>query len=187
MHAPAAPPQPQSDGLVEFAGFIQRYRIDLVLMRRHYLRLAVGLVASLVVLSYNAFHDHAVDEMQTRGLVADWMILVFLVLCLVIVTIRGWRLRAMLRRPPLNMRMSVMQVVDFVHHWGNLLLFLAAIGHGVLAFATTVGLDVFTRDGRVLLATLAPTLLLMLHGLTQLPTCERLCAIHAAAVAARED
>jgi hypothetical protein len=65
------------------------------------------------------------------------------------------------------------------------MLLLAASGHAALVLGTLIGLDVFTRDGRILLASLAPTLLLIIHGLTEIPTREKLITIQATALAMR--
>ncbi|MBA2481993.1 MAG: hypothetical protein H0V44_15110 [Planctomycetes bacterium] len=162
----------------EFAAFLERYHIDLALQKRHFMRLAVGLTASLAVVAYNAFHRHADQGLNERTNAIEWTILVHLILCLLVILVYGWRLRAQLRGHAETMREQVLRVVDFVHRWGNLLLFLAATGHGVLVFGTMLGLDVFSRDGRVLLITLAPTLLVIIHGITQIPTRDRLVSIH---------
>lgn len=167
-------------GLAEFAWVIQRYRIDHVLMRRHYLRLGVGLGATVLVVAYNAFHLHASEHLAQRSLVADWLILGFLVGCLGAITVVGLQLRLHLARHAPTLRLRVMQVVDVVHRWGNLLLFLAALGHAVIILGTLLGLDLMTPPGYVLLAALAPVVLLIIHGLTQVPTLSRLVAIHAA-------
>jgi hypothetical protein len=165
-------------GHAEFAAFLDRYRIDLALQKRHFMRLAVGLAASLVAVAYNAFHRHAEQALTERSHAVEWLILIHLILCLVVILVYGWRLRAELRKHAETIREQVLRVVDFVHRWGNLLLFLAATGHGVLVFGTLLGLDVFSRDGRVLLMALAPTLLVIIHGITQIPTRDRLVSIH---------
>jgi hypothetical protein len=180
-----APDMTVSQGLAQFAAIVERYRIDLVLVKRHYLRLAVGLGASLLVIAYNAFHAHATEDIHRRVIIAGWLILAHLLACFLVVAICGWRLRAGLRRRPATMRASVMQVVDFVHRWGNVMLLLAASGHAALVLGTLIGLDVFTREGRILLASLAPTLLLIIHGLTEIPTREKLLTIQASALAMR--
>jgi hypothetical protein len=178
MDGPEATRAPAPVGTPQFSAFIARYRIDMILLKRHFMRLGLGLFVSLIVTAYNAFHAHADSDLHLRSLTAEWLIIIHLVLCLLAVLVVGWRLRADLRRHAATLRERVMQVVDFVHRWGNLLLFLAATGHIVLVFGTLIGLDVFSREGRILLATLAPTLLLMIHGVTQIPTRDRLCSIH---------
>ncbi|MBA3708367.1 MAG: hypothetical protein H0W83_06075 [Planctomycetes bacterium] len=165
-------------GPAEFSAFLERYQVDIALQRRHFMRLAVGLAASLVAVAYNAFHKHAEQGIQERSYTIEWMILIHLVLCLMVILFYGWRLRAGLRKHAATLREQVLRVVDFVHRWGNLLLFLAATGHGVLVFGTLLGLDVFSHDGRVLLMTLTPTLLVIIHGITQIPTRDRLVSIH---------
>jgi hypothetical protein len=182
-----APEASMSGGLAQFAAIVERYRIDLVLVKRHYLRLAVGLGGSLLVIAYNAFHAHASDRLDERLRVAGWLVLVHLLICFLIVMVYRTRLRRGLRRQPPTMRGRVMQVVDFVHRSGNLLLLLAATGHAALVLGTLLGLDVFSRHGWVLLVTLAPTVLLIVHGLTQIPTRDRLCAIHATALELQAD
>ncbi len=174
------PPQPVWIASAQFAAFIARYHIDLILVKRHFMRLGLGLFVSLVVTAYNAFHPHADSDLHLRSQAAEWLIIIHLMLCLVVVVVYGWRLRSDLRRHAETVRERVMQVVDFVHRWGNLLLLLAASGHIVLVMGTLIGLDVFSHEGRVLLATLAPTLLLIIHGITQIPTRDRLASIHAA-------
>jgi hypothetical protein len=178
MIAPADAPGPTKADPEEFSAFLARYHIDLVLQKRHFMRLGIGMVASLVVLSYNVFHPHAAAEMRERSNTAEWIILIHLMLCLAIITVYGWRLRRELRRQAVTLREQAMRVVNFVHRWGNLLLFLAATGHGVLVLGTMLGLDVFSRDGWMLLISLAPTLLVIIHGVTQVPTVDRLCSIH---------
>lgn len=178
MHGPRGDGASLSEGVDEFAGLVRRYRIDLLLVKRHFLRLALCLGATLGAIAYNVFHLHAEDRLHERSELALGMILCYLGVSLAVIGLVGWRLQRTLRRQPPTMRQRVMQVVDFVHRWANLLMVLAAIGHGVLMLGTLIGLDVFSSEGRILLATLAPTALVIIHGLTQIPTIDRLCAIH---------
>ncbi len=178
MHGPPEDPGAITRGLAEFAWVIQRYRIDHALMRRHYQRLGVGLVATVVVVAYNAFHPRASTDLQGRVFIAACMALAFLIGSLAVLAIGGWRMRHALGKPSATLRLRVMRVVDFVHRWGNLLLLLTAFGHGLLVIGTLLGLDVFTSNGCVLAAAFVPLLLLIIHGFTQIPTARRLCEIY---------
>jgi hypothetical protein len=178
MHGPPEDPGAIARGLAEFAWVIQRYRIDRALMRRHYLRLGVGLVATVLVVAYNAFHPHASSELQQRVYIAACLALAFLMGSLAVLAIGGWRMRRALAMPSATLRLRVMRVVDFVHRWGNLLLLLTALGHGLLVIGTLLGLDVFAASGCVLVAAFVPLLLLIIHGFTQIPTARRLCEIY---------
>jgi hypothetical protein len=178
MHGAPEQPAPATIGVVEFAAVVMHYHIDRVLIRRHYQRLAMGLGASALVIAYNMFHSHAQQGLQLRTQLAAWLVLAFLVFCLVMLTLSAMREQTSLRRPAATIRLRVMQVVDVVHRSGNLMLLLTAIGHGVLIIGTLIGLDLYSREGRVLIGALAPVILLCAHGLTQIPTCQRLCKIY---------
>ena len=54
-----------------------------------------------------------------------------------------------------------------------------------LVIGTLLGLDLFANSGFLLWAGMAPLALLVMHSLAQVPTCERLVALHAATVLSR--
>ena len=172
-------PESMAKPVAAFAAVIAHYHIDQVLMRRHYLRIAVGLTASAGVIAYNIFHAHAASDLDLRRQVGSWLVMAFLVFCVVAMSVSYLREQARLRQPCATLRLRVMQVVDVVHHSGNLMLVLTAIGHGVVVIGTLIGLDLYSREGRVLIGALLPVVLLCVHGLTQIPTSQKLCAIYA--------
>ena len=66
-----------------------------------------------------------------------------------------------------------------MHRRGNVLLVLAATGHALVLIGTEFKLHLFAADGGVLLVALVPTALLLVHGMIQVPTRARLCALYA--------
>jgi hypothetical protein len=162
----------------EFAAFVDRYRVDRILSRQHWLRLGLCVVATAAVVAYNVGHRHASEHMQTRFTIAQEVVLAYLVGCLAVMILHGLYLRRQLHRRAENLHDEVRQVINFVHRWGNLLMFLAATGHLVVVFGTMLGLDLRSQDGRVLLGGLVPSLLVFAHGVIQVPTRARLLALH---------
>ena len=162
----------------EFAAFVDRYRIDRWLCRQHWQRVGLGITATAAVVAYNIGHRHAHDQMELRAAIAQSLVLAYLVGCLVAMLLHGWRLRQELHRRAPSMRDEVRQVINFVHRWGSLLMFLAACGHLVVVFGTMLGLDLRTHDGSVLLWGLLPTAMVVIHGVVQVPTRARLIALY---------
>jgi hypothetical protein len=162
----------------EFAAFVDRYRIDHLLLAQHWQRLSLGLAATAAVVAYNLCHRHASDQLPLRGAIGESLVLAYLGACLVAMVLHGLRLRREFHRPAATLRDQVRQVVNFVSRWGNLLMFLAAAGHFILVIATMLGLDLRSHDGRVLLGTLVPMALVLWHGFSQIPNRARLLALH---------
>jgi len=160
------------------AAFIASHGVDRRLLRHHRMRLLLGLGATVLVVFYNLLHTHATNAMDLRLATARMLVGIHLACCLVALLACTWRLNRQLHAQPGSLRDQVWRVASFSHRWGNLLLFLSATGHGVLILGTLLGLNLAAPDGSILILTLVPTMLVVIHGLFEAPTAARLVRIH---------
>ena len=165
----------------EFSAFLARYHTDAVLRRVHFARVLMGGIGALGVVLFNLLrlaHVGGYAE-DTVIRIATVVCGVHVLACLVTLLLTRRWLLADLRRQAGSLRDRAWQVAQFVHRRGNVLLVLAATGHALVLIGTEFKLHLFAADGGVLLVALVPTALLLVHGMIQVPTRARLCALYA--------
>ena len=180
----AASPTPPVD-VAGFTGFVERYHTDVTLRRLHFQRLAIGLAGALGVIGFNRLRvtSHGASHLVTD--VATVICLAYLVVCAVVL-VRERRLMLTGRqRRARSLYDQAWQVAEFFQRRGRVLLLLAYAGHCLLLIGTEFRLRLFAEDGDVLALTLIPTVLLLVHGLSDIPTRERLVKVYAGEVGAR--
>ena len=165
----------------EFSAFLARYHTDAALRRVHFARVVMGGIGALAVVSFNLLRlaDVGGDAEASVIRIATMVCGVHVLACLVTLLLTRRWLLADLRRQAESLRDRAWQVAQFVHRRGNILLVLAATGHGLVLIGTEFKLRLFAADGGVLLVALVPTVLLLLHGFIQVPTRARLCELYA--------
>jgi hypothetical protein len=166
-------------GVEAFAAFITRYHTDATLRRLHFARLVMGIGGALVVVLFNHFRlsGPGAEEIVTR--IATVVCTLHVVACLVTLFLARQRFLADIRRHAGSLKDRAWQVAQFVQRRGNVLLLLAATGHVLVVVGTEFRLRMFAPDGGILLVALVPSLLLLLHGLGEIPTRERLVRLYA--------
>jgi hypothetical protein len=166
-------------GVEDFAAFVARYHTDVALRKLHFARLFLGLGAASLVVLFNVFRlgnqgaEHIVT--QTATVICALHVLG----CLVTLFIARRRFLADFMRATTSLKDRAWQVAQFVQRRGNILLVLAATGHVLVVIGTEFRLRLFANDGGILLVTLIPTVLLIIHGLSEIPTQERLVRLYA--------
>jgi hypothetical protein len=166
-------------GIDEFAAFVARYHTDVALRKLHFARLFLGLGAATLVVVFNALRIGAQGAEQIVTQVATVVCAVHVLACLVTLFLARRRLVADFTRQAESLRDRAWQVAQFVQRRGNVLLVLAATGHVLVVIGTEFRLRLFADDGGILLVTLIPTLLLLIHGFGEIPTRERLVRLYA--------
>ena len=172
-----------------FAGFVERYRTDVALRRLHFQRLAIGLLGACAVVAFNRFRivGHGAAHIVTTA--ATVICLAYLVVCAVVLVLARRRMLSRLQRRARSLYDQAWQVAESFQRRGRVLLLLAYAGHCLLLIGTEFRLRLFAQDGDVLALTLIPTVLLLVHGLSEVPTRERLVQAYAGTVGrgGRED
>jgi hypothetical protein len=160
-----------------FKAYIDRYRLAGKLTELHWQRVLIGGLGAMMALGYNLWRAPGQDS--GLGLVVVGVVTVFLVACVIAMVATHRRLHRRLREPGATARLQALAVADCVNGMGNCLLVLAAVGDVLLLiatiFKTRIGL---TLGGEALLVVLIPTALLVLHGLTRIPSDRLLIALH---------
>lgn len=165
-------------GIDEFAAFVARYHTDVALRKLHFARLFLGLGAASLVVIFNVFRlgNQGADVVVTH---TAWVICALHVLgCLVTLFLARRRFLADFSRATTTLKDRAWQVAQFVQRRGNILLVLAATGHILVVIGTEFRLRLFADDGGILLVTLIPTVLLIIHGLSEIPTQKRLVRLY---------
>ena len=161
-----------------FAAFVTRYHTDVALRKLHFARLFLGLGGAALVVVFNYFRlgsqgaEHIVT--QTATVICALHVLG----CLVTLFIaRRWFV-ADFNRDAATLKDRAWKIAQFIQRRGNILLVLAATGHVLVLIGTEFRLRLFADDGGILLVTLIPTLLLIIHGLSEVPTQARLVRLY---------
>jgi hypothetical protein len=165
-------------GTEDFAAFVARYHTDVALRKLHFARLFLGLGAAALVVVFNYFRigERGAEVVVTQ--VATVICALHVLGCLITLVLARRRFLADFRQQAVTLRDRVWQIANFVQRRGNVLLVLAATGHVLVVIGTEFRLRMFASDGEVLLVTLIPTLLLIIHGLGEIPTQERLVKLY---------
>lgn len=172
-------PSDMPSGTEEFAAFVERYHTDVPLRKMHFARLFLGLGVACLVMVFNYFRlgERGADEVVTQ--VATVVCGLHVVGCLVALILARRKFLADVRQQATTLRDRVWQIANFVQRRGYVLLVLAATGHVLVVIGTEFRLRMFASDGDVMLVMLIPTLLLVIHGLSEIPTRERLVRLYA--------
>lgn len=170
--------------LDDFLAFLDRHQTDVALRKLHFLRLFIGMVGAGAVIIYNALRITPPGAQEIVTQVATVVCTVFALACLATLVLMRRRFVADLRRQATTLRERVWQVANFNNRQGNILLLLAATGQAVILIGTEFKLRLFGADGAVLSICLIPSLLLLVHGLGDIPTRHRLQRLYAIIVAA---
>lgn len=170
--------QAPASSIDEFAAFVARYHTDVALRKLHFARLFLGLGAASLVVIFNVFRigNQGAEHIVTQA--ATVICSLHVLGCLVALFIARRRFLADFTRATTTLKDRAWQVAQFVQRRGNILLLLAATGHVLVVIGTEFRLRLFADDGGVLLVTLIPTLLLIIHGLSEIPTQERLVRLY---------
>lgn len=174
----AAMPTTAPTGIEEFAAFVSRYHTDVALRKLHFARLFLGLGATVLVVIFNVFRlgNQGAEHIVTQT--ATVVCALHVIGCLVTLYIARRRFLADFTRATTTLKDRAWQVAQFVQRRGNILLVLAATGHILVVIGTEFRLRLFADDGGILLVTLIPTVLLIIHGLSEIPTQERLVRLY---------
>lgn len=166
-------------GTADFAAFVARYHTDVALRKLHFARLFLGLGAAALVVVFNYFRigDRGAEVVVTQ--VATVVCALHVLGCLITLVLARRRFLADFRQHAESLRDRAWKIANFVQRRGNVLLVLAATGHVLVVIGTEFRLRMFAADGDILLVTLIPTLLLVIHGLGEIPTQERLVRLYA--------
>jgi hypothetical protein len=175
------------EDLDEFLAFLDRHQTDVALRKLHYLRLIMGMIGAGAVIIFNVLRitPPGAEEVVTQ--VATVVCTAYVLACLTTLVLMRRRFVADLRRQAASLRERVWQVANFIHRQGNILLLLAATGQAVVLLGTEFRLRLFGADGAVLSICLVPSLLLLVHGLGDIPTRHRLQRLYAINVATLRD
>jgi hypothetical protein len=167
-----------TSGTEEFAAFVARYRTDVALRKLHFARLLLGLSGAMLVVAFNLLRigPRGAEEVVTQA--ATVVCALHVVACLVTLFLARRRILADFRRHAESLKDRAWQVAQFVQRRGNILLVLAATGHALVLIGTEFRLRLFADDGGILLVTLIPTVLLLIHGLGEVPTRTRLVQLY---------
>ena len=170
---------PTVNGVQAFDAFITRYHTDATLRRLHFARLMTGVGGALAAVLFNQLRLSGPGADQTVSQIATVVCTLHVVACLVTLLLARQRFLADIRRHAESLKDRAWQVAQFVQRRGNVLLILAATGHILVVVGTEFRLRMFAPDGGILLVALVPSLLLLLHGLGEIPTRERLVRLYA--------
>ena len=171
-------PQPAAS-IADFAAFVAHYRTDLALRKLHFARLVLGLGGTTLAVAFNYFYtseQRNVDAVVTQT--AFVVCALYMLGCFITVFLARRRFLNDFRQPSHTLKDRAWQVAQFVQRRGNILLILAATGHVLILIATEFRLHLFATDGNILLVTLIPTLLLIIHGVSEIPTRARLLQLY---------
>ena len=157
-------------GVEAFDAFITRYHTDATLRRLHFARLMTGVGGALAAVLFNQLRLSGPGADQTVSQVATVVCTLHVVACLVTLFLARQRFLADVRRHTESLKDRAWQVAQFVQRRGNVLLILAATGHVLVVVGTEFRLRLFAPDGGIMLVVLVPSLLLLLHGLGEIPT-----------------
>jgi hypothetical protein len=172
------------EDLDDFLAFLDRHQTDVALRKLHFLRLVIGMIGASAVIAYNALRITPPGAEAIVTQVATVVATAYVLACLTTLVLMRRRFVADLRRQAESLRERVWQVANFSHRQGNILLLLAATGQAVVLLGTEFKLRLFGADGAVLSICLIPSLLLLVHGLGDIPTRHRLQRLYAVIVAA---
>jgi hypothetical protein len=170
---------PPAASVADFAAFIERYRTDLALRKLHFARLMLGLGGATLAIAFNYFHTS--DQRNIDAVVTQTAFVVcalHVLGCFITLFLARRRFLNDFRQPSHTLKDRAWQVAQFVQRRGNILLVLAATGHVLVLIATEFRLHLFAADGDILLVTLIPTLLFILHGVSEIPTRARLLKLY---------
>lgn len=165
-------------GIEDFAAFVARYRTDVALRKLHFARLLLGLGGGALVVVFNYFRigNQGAEEVVTQT--ATVVCALHVLGCLVTLFLARRRFLNDFRQQAGTLKDRAWQVAQFVQRRGNILLLLAATGHVLVLIGTEFRLRLFAADGDILLVALIPTLLLIIHGLGEIPTRTRLVRLY---------
>jgi hypothetical protein len=171
--------QAPASSIDEFAAFVARYHTDVALCKLHFARLMLGLGGAVLVVVFNYFRigDHGAEAVVTQT--AMVVCALHVLACLVTLFLARRRFLADFSQRAESLKDRAWQVAQFVQRRGNILLLLAATGHVLVVIGTEFRLRLFASDGDILLVALIPTLLLIIHGLGEVPTQARLVRLYA--------
>lgn len=166
-------------GIEDFAAFVSRYHTDVALRKLHFARLFLGLGAASLVVVFNVFRlgNQGAEHIVTQ--IATVICALHVLGCLVTLFVARRRFLTDFTRATTTLKDRAWQVAQFVQRRGNILLVLAATGHVLVVIGTEFRLRLFANDGGILLVTLIPTVLLIIHGLSEIPTQARLVRLYA--------
>jgi hypothetical protein len=170
---PASPPT-----VADFSSFVERYHTDVTLRKLHFARLVLGVGGSCLAITYTWLR---LDPRGAQAVVIQGATIIaglHVLVCLVTLFIARQRLLNDFQRHTQALRERVWQVAQFLQRRGAVLLILAASGQMLIVIGTHFRLHLFAPDGDVLLVTLIPTVLLLIHGIGEIPTRERLERIY---------
>lgn len=170
---------PPTASIADFAAFIERYRTDLALRKLHFARLMLGLGGATLAVVFNYFRtseQRNVDAVVTQT--AFVLCALHMLGCFIAVFLARRRFLNDFRQPSHTLKDRAWQVAQYVQRRGNILLILAASGHVLVLIATEFRLPLFAAEGNILLVTLIPTLLLIIHGVSEIPTRARLLQLY---------
>jgi hypothetical protein len=162
-----------------FSAFLERYHTDVALRQLHFLRVMMGSFFAVLVVAWNYFRLAGQVPDQRISRIAEVVCAVHVLACLVTLLVAQRKFINEFSREVATLRERAWQVAQFVHRRGNILLLLAFTGQVVVLVGTLFRLCLFARDGEVLLIALVPTALLVVHGLGEIPTRQRLCRLYA--------
>ena len=171
--APSKPPTAE-----EFSVFVDRYHPDLTLRKLHFARLILGLGGASLAVAYNVLRLDPRGAQELVVQVATIIAGLHVLGCLVTLFVARRRFLADFHRHTDALRERALQVAQFIQRRGAVLLVLAATGDALSVIGTHFRLHLFAADGDVLLVTLIPTALLLAHGLSEIPTRERLLRLY---------
>lgn len=170
---------PPAASIADFAAFVERYRTDVALRKLHFARLMLGLGGATLAVAFNYFRTG--DHRSAEAIVTQTAIVIcalHVLGCLITLFLARRRFLNDFRQHSHTLKDRAWQVAQFVQRRGNILLILAATGHVLVLIATEFRLHLFAADGDILLVTLIPTLLLIIHGLSEIPTRARLLHLY---------
>lgn len=162
----------------DFADFVARYHTDVALRKLHFARLLLGLGGAALVMVFNYFRigNEGAEAVVTQ--MATVVCALHVLGCLVTLFLARRRFLNDFRQQASTLKDRAWQVAQFVQRRGNILLLLAATGHVLVLIGTEFRLRLFAADGDILLIALIPTLLLIIHGLGEIPTRTRLVRLY---------
>lgn len=162
----------------DFADFVSRYHTDVALRKLHFARLFLGIGGAALVMVFNYFRlgNRGAEEIVTH--IATVVCALHVFGCLVTLFLARRRFLNDFRQQAKTLKDRAWQVAYFVQRRGNVLLLLAATGHILVLVGTEFRLRLFASDGDILLIALIPTLLLVIHGLGEIPTRTRLVRLY---------
>jgi hypothetical protein len=162
----------------DFAAFVARYHTDVALRKLHFIRLFMGLGGASLAILFNVLRlgNQGAEHIVTQ--VATVVCVLHVVGCFLALYLTRRRYLADFARPTTTLKDRAWQVVSFVQRRGNIVLVLAATGHVLVVFGTMFRLRLFADDGGIMLVTFIPTVLFLIHGLSEIPTQQRLVRLY---------